>query len=224
MAIMVPGEIEREHAVSLFDNGTAVVFGFNNARAYTDINTSSDAASAYGTLQSLGYDSTLMFDAEPQDAYACLPGSTIFYFTGHGSSGYIKFADGYFLGAKRGNGGYYWAPCYISDLHDGSLSGTKLIVLNSCSGATGNESTGNMLDMLVSKGAGTAIGFRHDIGESQGNYWGKMFFKHMSRGCTADEASRNACKDVYLRFIGFTGNVTEQNIVIKGDSGLKIAG
>jgi hypothetical protein len=125
----------------------------------------------------------------------------IFYFSGHGGPGYMKFPDNSLIIASSP----YEYDTKLSDYNNGELSTMSLAVFNGCDTANDDPDLGNLLDESMRLGVTAAIGFKTAINNDESNYWSDRLWYHLSNGNNIGDAAYAARNDVFLKFGRFGG-------------------
>lgn len=111
----------------------------------------------------MGYHACCYTDCNAWYSYERMENDTIFYFTGHGGPGYIKFPDNSLIIASSP----YPFHSKLSGYDNGELDDMLLIVYNGCNTANDDPDLGDLLDESISLGVKTAIGFKAPLGNDE---------------------------------------------------------
>lgn len=160
---------------------------------------SGEFASDY--LGRLGYSVDNKTNANASYTYQRMKNDGIFYFSGHGGPGYMKFPDNSLIIASSP----YEYGTKLSDYQNGRLNTTLLAVFNGCNTANDDPDLGNLLDESMRLGVTTAIGFKASINNDESNYWSDRFWHYLYCGHSVGDAAYAARNDVLLKFGRFGG-------------------
>lgn len=149
----------------------------------------------------MGFYGDCYTNSNAASAYDGLKNSSIFYFTGHGGPGYLKFPDNTLIIANSS----YGRDAVLSNTGEGDLNMLKLVVLNGCNTANDDPDIGSLPDEFLRLGADTVLCFRTPIGNDESNYWSDRFWSYMDKGYTAGDAAYCARNDVFFNFGRFGG-------------------
>jgi PKD repeat protein len=135
--------------------------------------------------QLMNYNSLALFKPNSDIIKTRLPNDTIFVFTGHGAPGYILLSDTYpcsGYSAMNASDGYNFEDTCPS------YSNLKLAVFFACNTGNTDPLIGNLVDVVISKGAGCAIGWTGPI-LSDGSYsYNSGFWTALQNGESIQQA------------------------------------
>jgi hypothetical protein len=156
---------------------------------------------AYNYLERLGYSVDNSTNVNASYTYQRLKNDDIFYFSGHGGPGYMKFPDNSLIIACSP----YEYETKLSDYQNGELSTMLLAFFNGCDTANDDPDLGNLLDEALRLGVTAAIGFKTSINNDESNYWSDRFWYYLYKGYNVGDAAYAARNDVLFKFGRFGG-------------------
>lgn len=135
--------------------------------------------------QLMNYNSLALLKPSADIIKARLPNDTIFVFTGHGNPGFILLSDtepysGY--SAKNTSDGYNF------DNTSTSYSNLKLAEFFGCDTGNTDPLIGNLVDVVVSKGAGCAMGWTESIASDGTHSYNEGFWTALQNGESIQQA------------------------------------
>lgn len=156
---------------------------------------------AYNSLEMLGYSVDNVTNVNASYTYQRMRNDDIFYFSGHGGPGFMKFPDNSLIIASSP----YEYDTKLSDYRDGEFDTMLLAVLNGCDTANNDSDLGNLMDEFMRLGVTTAIGFKTSINNDESNYWSDRFWYYLYEGHNVGDSAYIARNDVLLKFGRFGG-------------------
>ena len=168
-------------------------------------------------LEMLGYSVDNSTNVNASYTYQRMRDDGIFYFSGHGGPGYMKFPDGSLIIASSP----YEYDMKLADYKDGELGTMSLAVFNGCDTANDDPDLGNLLDESMRLGVAAAIGFKTSINNDESNYWSDRLWYYLYNGYNLGDAAYAARNDVLFKFSRFGG---VDSYEIRGDRYLTLSG
>ncbi|MFA4859393.1 PKD domain-containing protein [Methanoregula sp.] len=161
----------------------------------------SDIEDAASKQQLMNYNPTTFYNADPITIKSRLPNDQIFFFSGHGNLGEIQLNDSFFDPGQT----LFYAKNNTNSFDEASTSysNMKLAVFFGCH--TGNTSAdhGNLVDVVISKSAGCAMGWTELIAADGMHSYSSAFWSALQNGKTIQQAHEDgknaATEDSYCK-------------------------
>lgn len=173
------GTVEKEGYVTVTEEQVS-----NQATDIAGISTKeSEIEYVAAKQQEMNYNpTTLILPTSSDTIKARLSNDEIFFFTGHGAAGYIMTSGTSGYAAKNTSNGHNF------DDTCSSYSKMKLAVFFGCNTGNTDPEIGNLVDVVVSKGAGCAMGWTDLIVTDASDSWSSAFWDALQNGTTIEEA------------------------------------
>jgi len=191
---------------ALAASGNAYIHYYNETTPYGTANRSLTYTQASPHLQSMGY-RVYGYNAQGiEQAYTQIQTARVFVVHNHGEAG-LQYMDaaGYKFIAGLGNETVMGSPSYptingiiINNLSSGALSGLKIAILYGCNTGIVGPIRGNLPQLMVNKGATTAVAWKVSTIVDSVNEWNRLFFEK-AKSDTIVESYRHA--DYWLETI-----------------------
>ena len=172
-------------------------YALQNAKLFT-FNTTNDyrPTATFSTphLWSMGYTVVEYLNNSASAAYGALPTSDICVYRHHSSEGAFRFDQ------SDGTQTYIYANRQLSSnspnrslsaLSASALSYVDLVMFIGCESGLG-DSSNNLVDVAISKGVHSAVGWKQIIYTDTMNYWTGEFFKACATGMSVGDAMEAA--------------------------------
>lgn len=173
---------------------------------YADaLNTITSGSGSVSHLSNMGYNANNFPNYSASSAFDALPSTRIFMFSGHASTTLLEFYSSNMSSYIYLSGVSY--PT-MSSLSSTALSDVRLAIFCGCK--TAENSSGNFVDMSLSKGASCAIGWTKLIKGGGINRWIPRFFNYCSQGMNVGGAMEETDKYMRENELDYFGNMGER--------------
>lgn len=136
-------------------------------------------------MWSMNYDAGEYLNNSVASAYSVISNCKAFVFLGDGVPGWVKFinSSGVFSDLYATKSNLDSTERALSNLSAGALTGTRTVIFLATFTGRTHETYGNLVDMAVSKGAQTSIGWISSVDSTnEGADWIESFFKYSAEG------------------------------------------